>query len=49
MSEIDQADRSKRHWVLVEKVSIDKGKEGSAFHRDSLRLCAWLYAILPAL
>ena len=31
MSEIDQAGRSKRHWVLVEKVSIDKGKEGLRF------------------
>ena len=31
MSEIDQADRSKRHWVLVEKVSTDVGKEGLRF------------------
>lgn len=31
MSETGQADRSKRHWVLVEKVSIDKGKEGLRF------------------
>lgn len=31
MSEIDQADRSKRHWILVEKISIDKGKEGLRF------------------
>jgi hypothetical protein len=31
MSETDQADRSKRHWVLVEKVSTNVGKEGLRF------------------
>lgn len=31
MSDTDQPERSRRRWVLVEKVSIDKGKEGLRF------------------